>query len=85
MTGTPVSIRSVTLDPSFTKHATRERYRVTLECGCFWWEDHSAPEQVPKVGTTVNCYAKHLSGQDSRPAVHGQDVGGEYAPASRGR
>jgi hypothetical protein len=84
MTGTPVSVRSVTLDPSFTTHPARQRYRVTLECGCCWWEDHS-PEQVPKVGTRVNCYANHVSGQDSRPAVHGQEAGSEYAPASRGR
>ena len=59
MTPTEVAIRSVTLDPPFTKHPSRQRYRVTLECGCFWWEDHTDADELPRAGEVLNCYAPH--------------------------
>jgi hypothetical protein len=59
MTSTKVAIRSIRLDSPFTKHPARQRYRVTLECGCSWWEDHDGLEGFPRKGQKVNCYAGH--------------------------
>ena len=61
-TATKVAIRSVTLDPPFTKHPTLQRYRVTLECGCLWWEDHTELEQLPRAGQFVETDMRPMHG-----------------------
>jgi hypothetical protein len=66
---TKVAIRSVSLDPPATKQTGRQRYRIMLECGCSWWEDHTDAHQLPGVGDMVNCHAGHPSRAQLRGSV----------------
>jgi hypothetical protein len=38
---------TVSVDPAATKIEGRVRYRITLACGCSWWEDREATEPPP--------------------------------------
>jgi hypothetical protein len=60
MTGAVVPIATVAVDPPYTKSPGRIRYRVTLACGCFWWEDHAEDAPAPVVGKTLSCFHPHL-------------------------
>ena len=58
MVATRVPIATVEVDPAcVAPHPGRVRYRVTLTCGCSWWEEHPADATPPQVGTLRNCYA----------------------------
>lgn len=59
MTGIPVPISSVEIDPPFVRRVSHVRYRVTLRCGCQWWEDHAVGDPAPIIGTIVRCFAAH--------------------------
>jgi hypothetical protein len=56
MGGTAVRIADVAIEPSRVRHANHERYRITLECGCSWWQDSLQP---PTIGTIASCFAPH--------------------------
>jgi hypothetical protein len=47
MTGTLVA--RVVIDPAFTKLPGSTRYRITLRCGCTWWEEHPAGAAAPDI------------------------------------
>jgi hypothetical protein len=66
--GTPVRIASVAIDPPFVRRPERVRYRVTLRCGCRWWEDRSQSAAPPFVGTIKYCYASHSQDSQRPPA-----------------
>ena len=42
-----VRLLNVCLDPPHVAMPGRLRYRVTLACGCFWWEDRDADAAPP--------------------------------------
>ena len=57
--GRPVYVATVYAE--FTTVTGRVAYRVTLTCGCFFWElrDPSAP--VPATDTAARCFAEHTA------------------------
>jgi hypothetical protein len=59
MTESRVHISDVTIDPPATPTPARVRYRVTLRCGCTWWEDRDAVADPPAVGDMRVCCATH--------------------------
>jgi hypothetical protein len=44
MTGARIAIESIEIDPAYTV-STKVRYKVTLKCGCSWWEDRSPDDR----------------------------------------
>jgi hypothetical protein len=69
MAGLPVRIADVAVDPPYTNSAGRVRYRVTLACGCFWWEDHPSEAPPPVAGKMLSCWHRHSRSYEQRPAV----------------
>ena len=71
---TRVAVGSMRLDPPSTKTPGRARYRITLQCGCSWWE-HSPVDAVPhRVGDAAYCF---------NPAhTHGQRIAASLAERS---
>ena len=65
MVGVPVRLAEVSVDPPYTKCPRRVRYRVTLACGCFWWEDHPSDGTAPAVGRMLTCGHPHSQPIDS--------------------
>jgi hypothetical protein len=41
------------------KQSGRVIYRITLSCGCSYWEHRSASATHPMVGTAASCWADH--------------------------
>jgi hypothetical protein len=56
MTGRPVAVSAMRLDPPYTKTPGRARYLITLQCGCSWWEDYPVEAVPPRVGDPASCY-----------------------------
>src|SRR5688500_6834604 len=48
----------VRIDPE-TVAGGRTRYRLTLSCGCVFWELRLTTEKPPQFGEVVSCYATH--------------------------
>jgi hypothetical protein len=42
-----------------TVESGRIRYRLTLSCGCVFWELRPTTEKPPQLGEVVSCYASH--------------------------
>jgi hypothetical protein len=59
MSGVSVRVCSVTVDSPYTPTPGRTRYRVTLECGCYWWEERDSTSPLPAMNTVVRCHAAH--------------------------
>jgi hypothetical protein len=78
MSGVPVPIASVRVDPAYTSVAGRTRYRVTLACGCFWWEDRDSSAPLPAMNTRVLCYATHAQ-RRTASATHSRPGTGDMA------
>jgi hypothetical protein len=84
MSGTPVRIAHVVADPALTAKPARMRYRVTLLCGCHWWEDHN-PATPPATTEIAWCFAPHSATILGVPPSHrGSATSGnaERAPAT---
>ena len=54
------TIATIQLAPPATRSAHRRRYRVTLSCGCSWWEDHDITDDLPAPGDKRICHATHF-------------------------
>lgn len=68
MPATPVRVARVSIDPPAKKVEGRTRYRITLTCGCFWWEDRNATDPAPTTGASVKCYRSHDRRDEQRVA-----------------
>lgn len=55
MSDARVRIENVVVDPPYTVRPDRIRYRVTLTCGCSWWEDYALDARPPAAGDAVRC------------------------------
>jgi hypothetical protein len=61
MTGKPVAVGSMRLDPAVTSVPGRARYRITLQCGCSWWEEYPVANVPSRLGAPAHCYnERHL-------------------------
>jgi hypothetical protein len=56
MAGRPVTVGAMRLDPAFTRIDHRVRYRITLTCGCTWWEDYAVDAVPSRVGDPAVCH-----------------------------
>ena len=79
-TGRPVRIASVAVDPPSRLAPGRVRYRITLLCGCTWWEDHDEFAAPPNRTQIARCFAPHSGAIRQREAVpvvaaHGASAG----------
>ena len=73
MTGNPVRVNAMRLDPAYTKTPGRARYRITLTCSCSWWEDYPVGAVPSRVGDLAVCYdPKHaeIGGEAPREAAY---------------
>jgi hypothetical protein len=68
MTNRTVVVANVAIDQHpFAEILGRTRYRITLSCGCFWWQEHHLGSDVPRIGMQARCYnAEHLRTQNER-------------------
>ena len=67
MDGIPTHVSAVTVDQPPCQKQDRTRYRITLACGCTWWEDHAPwASTLPLIGTTVQCFAAHSQRTQAR-------------------
>ena len=57
MTGELVRVASVSIDPPAAKQRGKTRYRVTLSCGCSWWEERDEGSPPPTTGTYLRVSA----------------------------
>ncbi len=67
MAGIPVPIAGVIAYPASTAQPGRTRHRVTLACGCHWWQDVSNREAPPQVGAERLCFGTHAPGRAGLP------------------
>lgn len=67
-----MKVASVIVQQPSKQRAGRTRYRITLECGCSWFEEYDTTAQVPSIG--AHCHAGHsirvLESVSSRPYVN---------------
>ena len=56
MTGRPVAVGAMRLDPPCTSTPGRARYLITLQCSCGWWEDYPVDDVPHRVGDPATCY-----------------------------
>jgi hypothetical protein len=63
MMAKPLAVR-VFVDPPHKSQPGRTRYRVTLACGCHWWEHRNATDPPPP-SDTMHCCHKHPTGAPS--------------------
>ena len=53
-----VAVAEVTVDRKFPEQR-RTRYRIRMECGCEYWEEHDQDAPPPEIGRPVPCHASH--------------------------
>jgi hypothetical protein len=51
---------------SENEQSGRVIYRVTLSCGCSYWEHRSASAIRPMIGTAASCWADHGAAAPAR-------------------
>ena len=54
MSDTPAHLATVITDRPHTNAPSRTRYRITLPCGCSWWEEY--PDTAPPPTATRRCF-----------------------------
>jgi hypothetical protein len=73
MSPTRVLVATIAVDPPHSK-TQNIRYRIELQCGCFWWEDRAPHAGAPEL-QSANCYAPH-SARETRKAISIPGAGG---------
>ena len=63
--GRPVYVATVYAE--FTTVTGHVAYRVTLTCGCFFWELRDPRAPVPDTDTAARCFADHTAGVAREP------------------
>jgi len=74
MSAFPFASPAFPLIPPFAQTPGRTRYRITLECGCFWWEDRDASAPMPAMNMTARCYASHTQPPSTDPRPSGSTL-----------
>lgn len=83
MTGKPVAVGAMRLDPPYTKSPGRARYLITLQCGCSWWEDYPVDAVPSRMGDPAVCYNPAHAEVRVEVAPHGPAVAAERAKTRR--
>jgi hypothetical protein len=66
--GRPVFVATVYAE--FITVTGRVAYRVTLTCGCYFWELRDPTAPVPETDTAALCFADHTAAVAHEP-LHG--------------
>jgi hypothetical protein len=63
--GRPVFVETVYAE--CTTVTGRVAYRVTLTCGCYFWEMRDPRAPVPETDTAARCFAEHTAAVAREP------------------